>query len=547
MVSPDFETHEVSNQVSSRSGVNLYSSDPVLAALIEGLPQAVLEQLSSHGAQWGSAEMADLARLANSIPPVLKSHDPTGRRIDTVEYHPAYHALMRRSVSSGIHASIWDASGAEASVRAVARGARLYMTAQVELGHVGVMSLTSGGIAALAHSPQLAQAWLPMLRSRRYDSRVLPAEQKSGALLGFGTTEKQSGSDLRSGSTRADPSSDGTYRLTGHKWFVTAPMSDALLVLAQTLEGLSLFLVPRYMPDGKRNPFRLMRIKDKLGTRSTATGEIEFAGTAGYLVGEAGRGVSTIAETVTLLRLDQGLAAAGLLRAALAEAVHVVRHRRAFGAPLIDQPLMTRVLADMALDVTAAATLVFRLAEAIDRSHDNPAEAAFARLMTPVVKYWIAKLAPPLIAEAIECAGGNAYVEEGPMARLYRDALAPALIDGPGNVLCLDVMRVMRRSSEPLEAALRVIEDGLGQAARSTLNVLRAATAVALADEGSARILTEQLAMTVAAATLRRRFPAVVADAFLESRLGKPWRSTYGMLDARFDARAFLDYVCPRG
>ena len=377
--------------------------------------------------------------------------------------------------------------------------------------------------------------------------RVLPAEQKSGALLGFGTTEKQSGSDLRSGSTRADPSSDGTYRLTGHKWFVTAPMSDALLLLAQTLEGLSLFLVPRYMPDGKRNPFRLMRIKDKLGTRSTATGEIEFAGTAGYLVGEAGRGVSTIAETVTLLRLDQGLAAAGLLRAALAEAVHVVRHRRAFGAPLIDQPLMTRVLADMALDVTAAAALVFRLAEAIDRSHDNPAEAAFARLMTPVVKYWIAKLAPPLIAEAIECAGGNAYVEEGPMARLYRDALAPALIDGPGNVLCLDVMRVMRRSSEPLEAALRVIEDGLGQAARSTLNVLRAATAVALADEGSARILTEQLAMTVAAATLRRRFPAVVADAFLESRLGKPWRSTYGMLDARFDARAFLDYVCPRG
>jgi len=546
MVSPDFETHEVSNQVAPRVGTNLYSSDPVLAALIEGLPPSVVESLSAHGVQWGSADMADLARLANTVPPILKSHDPAGRRIDLVEYHPAYHALMRRSVTAGLHASIWDASGDEASVRAVARGARLYMSAQVELGHLDVMSVTSAGIAALAHAPAMAQTWLPMLRSRRYDSRVLSGGQKTGALLAFATTEKQGGSDLRAGSTRADPSSDGTYRLVGHKWFVSAPMSDAMLVLGQTLEGLSLFFVPRFLPDGKRNPIRLTRLKDKLGTRSNATAEIEFPGTGGFLVGEAGRGISTMAETVTLLRLDQGMAAAGVVRAALAEAVHSTRHRRAFGAPLIDQPLMTRVLADMALDVTAGTALVFRLAEAIDRSHDNPAEAAFARLMTPVVKYWITKIGPSLIAEAIECAGGNAYVEESPLARIYRDGLALSLMDGPGNVLCLDVMRVMRRSSEPLEAVLRVIEDGLGQAARSTLNVLRAATAVALADEGSARILTEQLAMTVAAATLRRRFPAVIADAFLESRLGKPWRATYGMLDARFDARAFIDYVCPR-
>lgn len=547
MVSPDYETHEVNNQVAPRVGENLYASDPVLAALVEGLPRPVVEGLSAHGAQWGSAEMADLARLANQVPPVLKAYDASGRRADTVEFHPAYHALMRRSVAAGLQASIWDATGDEASVRAVARAARIYMTAQVEAGHVGAMSLTSASVAALAHAPRLAETWLPMIRSRRYDSRVIPASQKAGALFAFATTEKQGGSDLRASTTRADALGDGSYRLVGHKWFVSAPMSDALLVLAQTLEGLSFFLVPRFLPDGKRNPIRLVRLKDKLGTRSNAAAEVELPGTTGFLVGEAGRGVSTINETVTLTRVDGALTSAGISRAALSEAVHHARHRRAFGAPLIDQPLMTRVLADMALDVTASAALVFRLAEAVDRSHDDPVEAAFARLMTPVVKYWVTKVTPAIVAEAIECAGGNGFVEEGPLARLYRDALAPALADGPGNTLCLDVLRILRRSSDSLEAVLRVIEDGLGQAARSTLNVLRAATAVSLADEGSARILVEQLAMTVAAAAMRRRFPAVVADAFLESRLGKPWRSTYGMLDARFDARAFIDYICPKG
>ncbi len=546
MVAPEFETHEVGNQVPPRTGVNLYAADPVLAALVEDLPQPVVDGLLQHGAQWGTAEMADLARLASSVPPHLKTHDASGRRVDVIEFHPAYHALMRRSVASGLHASLWDAVGDESNVRAVARGARLYMSAQVELGHLGPLSLTSASVASLGHAQSLAEAWLPLLRSRRYDSRAVPPAQKTGALIGFATTEKQGGSDLRAATTRADPMGDGTFRLVGHKWYVSAPMSDALLVLAQTLEGLSLFLVPRFLPDGKRNPLRLMRLKDKLGTRSNAVAEIELPGSIGQLVGEAGRGVSTMAETVTLLRVDDALAAAGVARAALSEAVHAVRHRRAFGAPLIDQPLMTRVLADMALDVTAATALVFRLVEAVDRSQDQPAEAAFARLMTPVVKYWVAKLAPAIVAEAMECAGGNAYVEESLLARLARDCLALPLADGPGNVLALDVLRVLRRSPEPLEAVLKVIEDGLGAAARSTLNVLRAATAVALADEGSARILTEQLAMTVAAAALRRRFPSVIADAFLETRLGKPWRSTYGMLDARFDARAFVDYVVPR-
>ena len=288
-----------------------------------------------------------------------------------------------------------------------------------------------------------------------------------------------------------------------------------------------------------------MRLKDKLGNRSNATAEVEFDGATAWLVGEIGRGVPTIIDMVTLTRLDCAVASAGLMRIALAEAVHHTRHRKAFGAYLIDQPIMTRVLADMALDSVAAAALVFRLAESYDRANNDPAEAAFARLMTPAVKYWVTKIGPAMIAEAMECLGGNGYVEESRLPRLYREAPVNAIWEGAGNVMCLDVLRVLRKSSEPLEAVLATIEDALGGTAKSTLNVLRAATAVALADEGSARILTEQLAMTVAAAALRRRFPSVIADAFLETRLGKPWRTTYGMLDSRFDARAFVNYICP--
>ena len=288
-----------------------------------------------------------------------------------------------------------------------------------------------------------------------------------------------------------------------------------------------------------------MRLKDKLGNRSNATAEAEFHGATGFLVGELGRGIPTIIDMVTLTRLDCAVASAGLMRIALAEAVHHTRHRRAFGELLIEQPLMTRVLADMALDALAATALSFRLAESYDRAANDPAEAAFARLMTPAVKYWVSKVAPALVAEAMECLGGNGYVEESRLPRIYREVPVNAIWEGAGNIMALDVMRVLRKSSEPLEAVLANIEDSLGGAAKSTLNVLRAAAAVALADEGSARILTEQLAMTVAAAALRRHFPSVIADAFFETRMSKPWRSTYGMLDSRFDARAFINFVFP--
>jgi putative acyl-CoA dehydrogenase len=431
-------------------------------------------------------------------------------------------------------------------VRTVARAARLFMTAQAESGHVCPMTMTNASVAALAHASPIANQWLPLIRSRQYDSSQKAPHEKAGLTLGMGMTEKQGGSDVSSNTTRAEDARDGTWRITGHKWFLSAPMSDGFLVLAQAQQGLSCFLVPRILPDGSRNGLRLVRLKDKMGNRSNASAEAEFHGATGWLIGEAGRGTATILDMVTFTRLDCAVASAGLMRIALAEAAHHARHRKAFGAVLLDQPLMTRVLADMALDAVAAAALVFRLAEAFDRANDDPSEAAFARLMTPAVKYWVCKVAPPMIGEAMECLGGNGYVEESRLPRLYREAPVNSIWEGAGNIMCLDVMRVLRKTSEPLEAVLANVENALGSSSKSTLNVLRAATAVALADEGSARILTEQLAMTVAAAALRRRFPAVVADAFLETRLGKPWRTTYGMLDSRFDSKAFINYLCPQ-
>lgn len=545
-MSQAFNTHEVANQPAPLTGVNLFAADPILATMTEHVPAAIREVLSGLGTFFGSGETQELGRLANQSPPTLRSHDPQGNRIDSVEFHPAYHALMRRSVAAGLHCSIWDAAGGEGKVRALARAARLFLTAQVDAGHLIQMTSTNASVSALAHSPRLAEQWLPMVRSRKYDATSKPGPQKAGVLLSVAVTEKQAGSDYRLLSTRAERGgNDANYRLVGHKWFVSAPMSDAYVTLAQTREGLSAFLVPRHLTDGSRNGIRLVRLKDKLGTRSSAAGEVEFENATGWLLGNAGEGLTTMREMATLQRFDDALIAAALMRTALAEAVHHARRRKVSGKMLIEHPLMARVLADVALDVTAATALVFRIATALDRAGDDPVEANFARLMTPAAKYWITKAAPPVIAEMIEAVGGNAAVEESRLPRLYRDALSFSVADGPGNVLCLDILRMLGQSSEPLDAVLEICEASLGGSASATLNILRAATAVALADEGSARVLTEQLALTVAAATLHHSFPAEVGDAFLDTRLGKGWRTTYGMLDSRFDARGILDFVCP--
>lgn len=541
-----FRTHDVTNQPPPYPGANLFSADPVLVALVEGAPAAVVEQLSATGEFWGSAEAHELARLANHNRPVLRTHDATGVRVDQVEFHPAYHALMRRSVASGLHCSVWDATGAESRARTLARAARLYLTAQVEPGHLGAVSITNASVAALAHGPRLAETWLPMIRSRRYDQSPKTAPQKTGILTALAITEKQAGSDGRGLATRAERDGiDANYRLIGHKWYVTNPTADGLITLANTKEGLSCFLVPRFLVDGSRNGIRVTRLKDTLGGHAGAIGEVEFEAATGFLLGAPGQGEAAVQEVFTLARLDQALISAGLMRAALAEAVHYARHRLIAGRYLIDQPMVARVLADVALDVVAGTALAFRIAESFDRAADDPAEAAFARLMTPAAKYWVTKMAPGVLAELMEASGGNAYVEEGRMARHYRDAPGEVMAFGPGNILCLDVVNTLKKSSDPLESVLAISENALGVSAKATLNILRAATAVALADEGSARVLTEQLAMTVAAATIRRTFPAEIAEAFLDTRLTKGWRTTYGMIESRFDARAFLDFICP--
>jgi putative acyl-CoA dehydrogenase len=410
--------------------------------------------------------------------------------------------------------------------------------------------MTNAAASALSAAPAVAAEWLPKIAAPVYDPRHLPADSKAGVTLGMGMTEKQGGTDVRANTTYAEPAGEGLYRITGHKWFMSAPMCDAFLVLAQMANGnetgLGCFLLPRLLPDGRGNGFRFQRLKDKLGNRSNASSEVEFHGALGQLVGEPGRGVSTIIEMVTLTRLDCAVSSAGMMRASLAEAVHHARHRAVMGANLIDQPLMVRVLADLALETAGATALALRLAASFDRAAADPADAAYARLMTPVIKYWVCKSAAPVIGEAMECVGGNGYIEEGNLARNFRDAPVNAIWEGSGNVMCLDVMRVIAKGGKLLEAVLSRLEQDLGgNGASKTVEVIRTAAAMAQNDIGSARILTEQLALTAAGAELRRLNTGAIADAFIETRLGGLWRSTYGMLDNRHDSRSILDTLYP--
>ena len=537
--------HEITNQTPPLAGSNAWRGDPLLMQLAQDFSDPVRKDLDQIGKFVLTAEAQDLARLANAETPKLRTHDRQGRRADVVEFHPAYHALMRRSIANGLHSSIWENGESETGKRHQVRAARFYLTSQLECGHLCPITMTSASLAALMAGPKLFREWAPRVTTRKYDQSNRAPVEKTGLTLGMGMTEKQGGTDVRANTTRAERVGNNFYRITGHKWFMSAPMSDAFLVLAQAPEGLSCFLVPRILGDGKPNGFSFQRLKDKLGNRSNASSEVEFNNALGEMVGEPGAGVKTIMDMVTLTRLDCALASSGMMRAGLAEAVHHARHRRVFGEVLIDQPLMQRVLADMALDVAAATALSVRLARAFDEAADDRGEASFARAMTPVVKYWVCKIAPPLLYEAMECLGGNGYVEEGPLARYYREAPVNAIWEGSGNVMALDVLRVLRRGPALFDEVLAGIERDLGERARGTTNVLRAAMNVALDDEGSARILSEQLALSAAAAELRQLGAGRVADAFIETRLAGQWRSTYGMLDGRHDARAIIDTLYP--
>ncbi len=538
-------THEVINQPPPLAGTNAWRSDPLLMQAGERFSEPVRKEMEALGRFVRTQEALDLARLANTETPQLKTHDRYGRRADFVEYHPAYHALMRRSVANGLHSSIWENSETESGMRHQARAARFFLTSQLESGHLCPLTMTSASLAALMSDSPMFRRWAPRVAVRKYDHSSKPVAQKTGITIGMGMTEKQGGTDVRANTTRAERVEGSIYRITGHKWFLSAPMSDAFLILAQTEEGLSCFLVPRLLEDERHNGMQFQRLKDKLGNRSNASSEVELHGTMGELVGEPGSGVRTIMDMVTLTRLDCALGSVGLMRASLAEAVHHARHRQVFGKPLFDQPLMLRVLADMALDVAAATALSLRLARAFDEAADSRAEAAFARVMTPVVKYWVCKLGPAITYEAMECLGGNGYVEEAPMARYYREAPVNAIWEGSGNVMALDVLRVLGRNSNLFNDVLGLIGNDLGEKGNATLEVLAAAARVCESDEGSARILIEQLALAAAAAELRRMGAGRVADAFIETRLAGQWRSTYGMLDARHDAAAILDVLYP--
>jgi len=537
--------HEVTNQTPPLAGSNAWRGDPLLMQLAQDFSEPVRKDLDAIGRFVLSPEAQDLARLANTELPKLRTHDRQGRRLDIAEYHPAYHALMRRSVTNGLHSSIWENGETETGKRHQTRAARFYLTSELECGHLCPITMTSASLAALMASPKTFREWAPRITARKYDQSNKAPVDKAGLTLGMGMTEKQGGTDVRANTTKAEKAGNGFYRITGHKWFMSAPMSDAFLVLAQAAEGLSCFLIPRLLGDGASNGLSFQRLKDKLGNKSNASSEVEFNNTLGEMIGEPGAGVKTIMDMVTLTRLDCALASSGIMRAGLQEAVHHARHRKVFGETLFDQPLMQRVLADMALDVAAATALSFRLARAFDEAAVDRAEASFARAMTPVVKYWVCKTAPPLLYEAMECLGGNGYVEESPLARYYREAPVNAIWEGSGNVMALDVLRVLKRGPALFEEVIAGIDKDLGSSGRGTSDVLRAAMQIASADDGSARILTEQLALSAAAAELKRLGAGRIADAFIETRLAGQWRNTYGMLDGRHDPRTILETLYP--
>ncbi len=540
-----FATRALSGQLPPFTGRDLHAGDPPLRAAIEPFADPGLEaDLASAGSWAGSADAAEFARLANRYPPAPGT-DPDGQPAEDVDCHPAFHALLRRSVTMGLSSSLWEERPEEAGRRHGARAARLYLAAQTDLGHLGVLSATSAAVPVLSARRDVLDGWLPLIASRRYDHRSLPVARKVGVTLGLALAERRGGSDPETVETIAVPLGDGVCHLGGAKTFLTHPAADAFLVLARAPGGPSMFFVPRFRADGSRNALHVARLRDLAGLRSAPVAEMDLAEADGWLIGNEGEGARFLTEITTLTRLDGAVMAAGAMRAALARAVHNARHAMMAGTPLIEQPLMRRVLADMAVDVAAATMLVMRLARSFDLAAENPDEAAFARLMTPAVKFWVTRAAPPLIAEALDLTGGNAFVGPHPLARLYADAPGLSLWDGSGNALALDVARLARRSPATVEAVRGLFARDLGKDADVPMDDIRAAASASANDPGTARILTEQVALVAAAAALARSAPRALTEAFLSTRLAGLWRTSYGMLDQRHDARGIIDYVCP--
>jgi putative acyl-CoA dehydrogenase len=529
-----FRTHQVTNQPPPLDGYDPLACDPGLVDAIrrEGA-QAALPGLGELARVVGSGEGREHARLANEHEPVLRSHDRYGNRLDEVQFHPSWHWLMDVSVRSGLHAAPWAPDAAPGAH--VARAAGFYLASQLEQGHCCPISMTYAAVPALRHSPELAARYEPGLRSRVYSPGLAEPSTKPGLLAGMSMTEKQGGSDVRAGTTVATPSADETYTLVGHKWFTSAPMNDLFLTLAQAPGGLTCFVLPRVLPDGTRNPIRLQRLKDKLGNRSNASAEIEYQDAVGWRLGEEGRGVRTIIDMVSATRLDCVLGSAALMRIALSEAAHHVAHRSVFGARLADQPLMRAVLAELAAETEAATRIALRLAGAVDRG-----ESALSRLALPVTKYLVCKRTSALVAEAAECLGGNGYVEESGLPRLYREAPLNSIWEGSGNVNALDALRAIARSPESVEALLAEVELAAGESAAFDTAIRALRAELAAPDERRARRLAELAGACLQGSLLLRQAPAEVAEVFLASRFGagEPGWRTAGTHNASESATA---------
>jgi putative acyl-CoA dehydrogenase len=535
------DTHLVTNQPPPLVDYDVFTTD---VALVEGVQRHqagwAIDSLGALGRRAGSAEAQEWGRQANVNPPRLVTHDRYGHRIDEVEFHPAWHNLMTVAVSSGLHSSSWTDPKPGAHV---ARAAAFSVWSHTEGGHGCPISMTHAAVPALRADAALAAEWEPRLMSRTYDPGLrLPAD-KAGCLAGMGMTEKQGGSDVRTNTTVAVPAADGTYRITGHKWFTSAPMCDIFLMLAQAPGGLTCFVVPRILPDGSRNTFRIQRLKDKLGNKSNASSEPEFDDTIGWRLGDEGAGVRTIIEMVTSTRLDCVIGTTTLMRESVAQATHHARHRQAFGRYLADQPLMRMVLADLAIESEAATTLMTRLAAAVDDD-----ESAFKRVGLAVGKYWVCKRGPAVAAEALECFGGNGFVEDFPMAQIYREAPLNSIWEGSGNVNVLDVLRGMARTPEAWEAFRD--EVSLAAGADRHLDAATKALETELSDtsdiEVRARRVVERMALVLQGSLLVRFAPPAVADAFCVSRLGGDWGHAFGTLPPGVDTAAIVERATPK-
>jgi putative acyl-CoA dehydrogenase len=528
--------------------VDLFGGDrPLRDAVNANGGSAEAETLGAFGRRWGTAEMAELARQANEELPKLKTFDARGFRRDTVEFHPAYHRFMAESVSAGLHASTWTGDAKPASAPAqVTRAARFYMAAQVETGHLCPLTMTRAAVGALRVEPDVVRKFIPKIISREYDAQFRPWWEKTGITLGMGMTERQGGTDVRTNTSRAEPAG-GSYSIAGTKWFMSAPMCDAFLVLAQAPGGLTCFLMPRFRPDGDVNGLHFQRLKDKLGNHSNASSEVEFADAFAWRVGEEGRGVRTILNMVQLTRLDCAIASAGIMRMALAQALHHARYRTVFQKRLADQPMMQAVLADMAIEVEAATALVLRLCRSFDLAERDPREAARARLLTPAVKYWVCKTAPAFIYEAMECLGGNGYVEESVLPRLYREAPVNAIWEGSGNVMCLDVLRSLAHEGDAAQAVLEDLArdtSGLPGARETAAFVMKALSGGDA--EAKGRQAVDRLALLAAASALQASAPAAVTALFARTRLADHHAAHFGTADfAAGEAASLLERALP--